>query len=87
MQAKRVYELTKSPIYMVVFSISQYKYRPIFDIRIETTTMNGEKVFTPKGITIAINKLPEFVEGVNKLLEHAKEMGLIKEGGDGEAAG
>ena len=84
MQAKRVYELNKSPIDVVVFSISQYKDRPVFDIRIETTTMNGERVFTPKGITMAINKLTKFAEGVSKLLEHAKEIGLLEERGDGQ---
>jgi len=79
MQSKRVHEISKSAIDTVVFTITEYKDKPIFDIRLETTTMNGEKVFTPKGIAMAIERLPEFVEGVNKLLREAKDMGLIHE--------
>ena len=79
MKAKRVHELNKSAIDTIVFTITEYKDKPIFDIRLETTTMSGEKVFTPKGIAMAIERLPEFAEGVSKLLAEAKEMGLLNE--------
>lgn len=66
-------------------TLSQYEGRSLINIRVYSTGTDGIDRPTPKGIAMAVDKLPTLAKALVKAEAKAREMGLI-DGGDGEAA-
>lgn len=64
----------------IVVQLREYKGRAIFDARVNFTTKDGTLQPTPKGLAIAVLRLPELAAAVNKALAQARELGLIEGG-------
>jgi hypothetical protein len=55
----------------------------IADLRKYAMNREGKLVPTAKGIAVKVNKLPQLLEAVQKLIEEAQELGLL-DGSDAE---
>ena len=60
----------------IVVELSTYEGRNVVDVR--TNVMNhGRLVPTPKGISLAVLRLPDRAKAINRALKQAKELGLL----------
>ena len=78
-------KLWKSPrnrTQTIVIAIKQYEGHPFLDCRIFDTNAQGQSVPTQRGITVGMAQLPEFVAGIGKAVEKAREIGVLKTEGD-----
>jgi hypothetical protein len=67
----------------IVVELATFEGRNVVDVR--TNVMSrGRLVPTPKGISIAVLRLPDLAKAINKALAQAKELGLIPDDGTGE---
>jgi len=57
--------------------LSEYKDRPLINIRIWQTGSDGIDRPSVKGIAMAVRKLPELHAAMAKALERAKSLGLL----------
>jgi hypothetical protein len=64
--------------------ISEYKGHRLINIRVWQTGSDGIDRPTQKGIALAIRKLPELAQAINKARAKALELGLLDDDG-GEA--
>ena len=64
------------------FALRSYEGRAFADIRVYYTNSSGVLAPTPKGITFALNKLPEVAKALSKMCAEARELGLLKIEGD-----
>ncbi len=59
-------------------SLSEYNGRTYLDIRTHVVVdATGDRVPTRKGITLAINKIPELREAIEAAEAEARELGLL----------
>jgi hypothetical protein len=63
--------------------LSEHEGHPLINIRIWQTGSDGIDRPTVKGIALAIRKLPELAQAIDKAQSKARELGLL---GDGEGA-
>jgi Transcriptional Coactivator p15 (PC4) len=63
--------------------LSEYKGHIIVNVRLWRTGTDGIDRATPKGIAMAIRKLPELARALAKAETKARELGLIDGDGDG----
>ena len=68
----------------VRIEISEYEGHPLVNVRIWKTGSDGIDRPTVAGIALAIRKLPELADGINKALRKAREIGLIDDGEGGK---
>lgn len=61
----------------VTVSLSTFEGRNIVDVRTFVMDRKGCLVPTPRGLSIAVLRLPELAKAVAKALEKAKELGLL----------
>jgi Transcriptional Coactivator p15 (PC4) len=59
-------------------TISLYKDKPVFDLRVFFTTPSGHMRATKKGITVAIAKLPDLRKAFEKAEARAVALDLIE---------
>lgn len=62
----------------IVLAFKQYEGHTFLDCRLFDTNADGQAVPTMKGVTVGIAQLQQFVAGVNKAVERAREMGLLE---------
>jgi hypothetical protein len=60
----------------VVSTLSTYKDRNIFDIRIHAMK-DGRLVPTAKGVAVVILRLPDLARSINRAMVKAKALGLL----------
>ena len=65
---KKVFSFEKSKQEEVQFAVRNYKGKPYADIQIYHIAEDGSKEQTNKGFFISAAKLPEFKEGVERLI-------------------
>jgi hypothetical protein len=63
----------------VRMEFSEYEGHPLFNVRIWQTGSDGIDRPTVAGIALAIRKLPELADGINKALRKARELGFLDE--------
>jgi hypothetical protein len=61
----------------VRMELSEYEGHPLINVRIWKTGSDGIDRPTVAGIALAIRKLPELADGINKALRKARELGLL----------
>ena len=61
----------------IVASISTYEGRNVAGIRLYTTSQEGKMLPTTKGVTMAVERLPELATAINRALKKARELGLL----------
>jgi len=61
----------------VVTTLSTFEGRNLVDVRTHVMDRKGCLVPTPKGVSIAVLRLPELAAAVNKALAKARELGLL----------
>ena len=67
---KAVCEMEKNKSEKVVFGTREWQGKRYFSARVWFKPKNNGQFYpSPKGITLAIDKLPEFMEGLCKLAE------------------
>jgi hypothetical protein len=69
----------------VRIEISEYHGHRLVNVRIWETGSDGIDRPTVKGIALAVRKLPELADGINKALAKAREIGLIDDEGGGKS--
>ena len=65
----------------VRIELSEYEGHPLINVRIWKTGSDGIDRPTVAGIALAIRKLPELADGINKALRKARELGLLDDEG------
>jgi hypothetical protein len=60
-----------------VASISTYEGRNVAGIRLYTTSQDGKMLPTTKGVTMAVERLPELATAINRALRKARQLGLL----------
>ncbi|TYL87799.1 hypothetical protein [Bradyrhizobium cytisi] len=55
----------------------------VVDVRLFAMNKAGANVATVKGVTMAVNRLPDLAKAINKALAKAQELGLL-DGGETE---
>ena len=66
----------------VVVQIKEFEGITFLDIRQFFTGEDGKSFPTKKGVAIGLRKLDELVGLINKAITKARELGLIREGGE-----
>jgi hypothetical protein len=66
----------------LIFALRSYEGRAYGDVRIYYTNSSGVLAPSPKGITFALNKLPEVAKALSKMCAEARELGLLKSEAD-----
>ena len=66
---RKVFSLMKTPQEEIQFSVGERNGKPFVDVRSFQIQEDGSKVWTHKGIYLFLDKLPEFKEGVERLIE------------------
>jgi hypothetical protein len=61
----------------IVASISTYEGRNVAGIRLYTTNQAGKMLPTTKGVTMAVERLPELATAINRALKKARELGIL----------
>jgi hypothetical protein len=61
--------------------LREFEGHSLIDIRKHFTNGEGKLQATPKGIALAIARLPKLAAAVNQALAKARELGLIEEAG------
>jgi hypothetical protein len=63
--------------------LSAWKGCNLIDVRtyVEPCDMDGERRPTRRGVTLALGRLPELIDGLVAAEREARRMGLIREGG------
>ena len=69
----------------IVVSLSTYEGCNLVDVRTHTMK-DGHLVPTPKGVAMVVRRLPDLAAAVMKALAKAKELGLIDDEAQAEAA-
>jgi Transcriptional Coactivator p15 (PC4) len=67
----------------IVVELSTYEGHNLVDVRTNAMS-HGRLVPTPKGISLAVLRLPDLAKAINKALKQARELGLIPDDGTGE---
>jgi hypothetical protein len=67
----------------VVVELSTFEGRNVLDVRLNVMS-RGRLVPTPKGISLAVLRLPDLAKAINKALKQARELGLLPDDGPGE---
>jgi hypothetical protein len=67
----------------IVIELATFEGRNVLDVRTNVMS-HGRLVPTPKGISIAVLRLPDLAKAINKALAKAKELGLIPDDGAAE---
>jgi hypothetical protein len=67
----------------IVVELSTFENRNVLDVRLNVMS-RGRLVPTPKGISIAVLRLPDLAKAINKALKQAKDLGLIPADGADE---
>jgi hypothetical protein len=70
----------------VVSTLSTYKDRNIFDVRIHEM-QQGKLVPTRKGVAIVVLRLPDLHKSIMKALKKAQALGLLDGAADDDGAG
>jgi hypothetical protein len=65
----------------VRMELSEYEGHALINVRIWKTGSDGIDRPTVAGIALAIRKLPELADGINKALRKARELNLLPEDG------
>lgn len=60
-------------------TLSQYEGRSLINVRVYSTGTDGIDRPTPKGIAMAVDKLPALAQALAKAESKAREIGLINE--------
>jgi hypothetical protein len=68
----------------IVGSLSTYQETIIFGLREHAIGSDGIMRPTTRGIAMAVKRLPEVADTVNKMLAKARELGLINDEGASE---
>jgi hypothetical protein len=64
----------------IVIELATYKNKNVLDVR--TYVMNrGRLVATPRGISLAVLRLPDLAKAINLALKQAKALGLLPDDG------
>ena len=66
----------------IVVELATYENRNVVDVRMYAMH-HGRLVATPKGISLAVLKLPQLARAINLALRQAKELGLLPDDGAG----
>ena len=64
-------------------SLSEYEGHCLINVRVYATGADGIDRPTPKGVAMAVRKLPELAEAIDKAHLKARELGLLDDGGEG----
>jgi hypothetical protein len=67
----------------IVTELSTYEGRNLVDVR-QYVMQAGKLVPTPRGISLAVLRLPDLAKAVNRALKQAKELGLLPDDGAAE---
>ena len=67
----------------VIVSLSTYEGHNLVDLRTHAMK-EGRLIPTPKGLAMAVRRLPELAAAVTKALAKARELGLIVDEGKGK---
>ena len=67
----------------IVVELSTYEGRNLVDVRTNVMS-HGRLVPTPRGVSLAVLRLPDLAKAINKALKQAKELGLLPDDGTGE---
>jgi transcriptional coactivator p15 (PC4) len=59
-------------------TLSQYKGKPVFDVRVFFVTQSGHMQASKKGITVSIAKLPDLRKALEKAEARAIDLNLIE---------
>lgn len=59
-------------------TLSEYEGRPLINVRVYSTGTDGVDRPTPKGLAMAVNKLPELARALAKAEVKARELGLLE---------
>jgi hypothetical protein len=62
----------------IVVELSTFEGRNVLDVRTNVMS-HGRLVPTPKGISIAVLRLPDLAKAINKALKQARELGLLSD--------
>ncbi|KRR22640.1 hypothetical protein CQ14_31010 [Bradyrhizobium lablabi] len=76
-----IFKMWKSPRdrkRTIVGAFKQYEGHVFLDCRLFDTNASGQTVPTNKGVTVGIAQLQQFADGVNRALETARSLGLLK---------
>jgi hypothetical protein len=66
-------------------TLSQYEGRSLINVRVYSTGNDGIDRPTPKGVAMAIDKLPALAQALAKAEARARELGLIGDDAKAEA--
>jgi hypothetical protein len=61
-------------------NLKQYEGHPYLDIRLYAYSVSRDRMVpTPKGVTIGMRQLPQFVRAIREVYRHAEALGLMVE--------
>ncbi|MCV0387403.1 MAG: hypothetical protein K5821_13420 [Nitrobacter sp.] len=63
----------------VIVALTSYQGYNLVDLRTHFTNKEGKLQPTPKGLSVAVLRLPDLAKAVNAALKKAAELGLIRE--------
>jgi len=66
---KKVHSFEKSKFEELQFAVKDYKGKPYADIQVYHVHEDGSKEATGKGLFIAVSKLHDFKQGIERLIE------------------
>ncbi len=66
---RKVHSFEKSKYEEVQFAVKDYKGKPYADIQVYHIHEDGSKEATGKGLFIAVTKLAEFKQGIERLMD------------------
>jgi hypothetical protein len=61
----------------IVVSLSTFEDRNLISVRTYTTNQAGKMLPTTKGVTMAVERLPELATAINRALRKARQLGLL----------
>lgn len=63
----------------VIVQLRKYQGRALVDVRVHFTDSQGKLAPTPKGLLLAVLRLPDLTDALVKATAKARELGLIAE--------